>query len=112
MRIYIFLAFALLAFTVPAAADFSTVTQAYEVSLRDLRLPYGTHGTLGFKPCDTCASQTVRVRASTRYVLNGRTVTLDTLKAKVGVAKGRRDAAVTILHHLESNLITKVKVRL
>ena len=112
MHIRIFLALVLLGLSLPVAAEFRTVTQAHEVALSDLRLPGNAHGTLGFRSCFDCESQTIRVNADTRYVLNGRAVTLGRFKAALARNKKNRDVAVTVLHHLESNVITGVKVRL
>lgn len=112
MHIRLYLALILLALSLPASADLSTVTQAYEVPVSELRLPRNATGTLGFRTCDDCVPQAVRVKSSTRYVLNGRTVTLEKFKSTVASLDGRRDVAATVLHHLESNVITGVKVRL
>ena len=109
MRVYVVLA--LMALSLPVAADFRTVTQAHEVELSDLRLPGNVHGTLGFRSCVDCESQTVRVNGDTRYVLNGRTVSLGKFKAVLAKNRRNRDVAVTVLHHLESNVVTGVKVR-
>ena len=112
MHIRIYLALAILVMSLPAVADFSTVTQAYEVALSDLRLPGNANGTLGFRSCSECASQTIKVGSDTQYVLNGRAVTLGRFKSELGRIKRRRDVPVTVLHHLESNVVTGVKVRL
>lgn len=112
MHIQKYLALALLGLSLQAAADFSTITQAYEVPLSDLRLPGNASGTLGFRSCSECAPQTIRVKSNTRYVLNGRTVTLEKFKSKLDGIQGHRDVAATVLHHLESNVITGIKVRL
>lgn len=106
------LAVILLGLSLPAAAGFNTITQAYEVALGDLRLPGSTGGTLAFKQCSECKTQTLRVNSNTRYVLNGRTVTLDRFKAELNAAQGSDEVAATVLHHLESNIITGVKIRL
>jgi len=112
MHIRNYLALALLGLSLPAAADFSTITQAYEVALSDLRLPGNAGGTLGFKNCSECAPQTIQVNSKTRYILNGRAVTLEKFKSELDVIKANRDVAATVLHHLESNVVTGVKVRL
>jgi len=112
MHIRKYLALALLGLSLPAAAGFSTVTQAYEVPLSELRLPGNAHGTLGFKECSDCDSQTIRVNRNTRYVLNGRTVTLAMFRSKVDGTRRGRDVAAIVLHHLESNVITGIKVKL
>lgn len=106
------LAVILLGVSLSAAADFKTITQAYEVALGDLRLPANIGGTLAFKQCRKCDIQTLRVRSSTQYVLNGRTVTLQRFKEKLSAAKDSNEVAATVLHHLESNTITGVKIRL
>jgi len=112
MRIRQMLAVILLGVSLSAAADFKTITQAYEVALGDLRLPANTGGTLAFKQCPKCDAQALRVKSSTRYVLNGRTVTLQRFKERLSVVKNSDDVAATVLHHLESNTITGVKVRI
>jgi len=99
----------ILGVSLPAAADFRTITQAYEVALNDLRLPGSTGGTLAFKKCSECEAQTLRVNSNTRYVLNGRAVSLERFKAGLSIKKRRGDVITTVLHHLESNTITGVK---
>lgn len=111
MHIRIFLALAMLVLSLPAAAEFSTITQAYEVDLGDLRLPGNVGGTLAFKKCSECASQTIQVNSKTRYVLNGRAVGLERFKSEVEFMRGSRDGVAIVMHHLESNVITRIKVR-
>ncbi len=88
------------------------VSQAYEIALGDFRAPGTRNGTVSFKECDDCERKTVRVTAETRYTINGRTVRLEDFRKKVAQAGGRNNAAVTVLHHLESDTIVQINVSL
>lgn len=112
MRTRVLLFLLLTGLTLPAAAEFSTITKAYEVELSDLRLPGSAGGTLAFKECPGCPSQTIRVTGNTRYLLNGRSIPLEKFRAALDASRGGNDPAVIVFHHLESNVITGVKVRL
>ena len=109
MQIQKLMAVVLLALSFSATADFVTVTEAYEVSTDNLTMPVNEGGTLKFKQCDGCEWQTVLVNSGTRYVLNGVDVSLSEFKAQIA---GVVEDTVTVLHHLESNRIKAVKVRL
>ena len=109
MHIRKLLALVLLGLSLTAAADFTTITEAYEVNSGDMRLPRNTGGTLTFKQCSDCDSQTLLVNGRTRYVIDGRDVELIEFKERMAAV---RDETVTVLHHLESNTITAIKVRL
>ena len=67
---------ALLALSLPAAADFRTIERAYEVRLNQFRLPAATVGALALRACDNCEVQIIRVTPETRYVLNKEQVEL------------------------------------
>lgn len=108
MQIRKLLALALLGLSLSAVADFTTIIEAYEVDIGDLRLPRNAGGTLTFKRCTSCEFETVLVNSRTRYVIDDRDVTLAEFKERLA---GVRKEAVTVLHHLESNTITAVKVR-
>ncbi len=100
----------LLGLSLAAAADFRTITEAYEVDLSDLRLPRSENGNLTFKQCSDCEAQTLRVTSKTRYVLNDRDVALAEFKEQLERVRNRKDQIVSVLHHLESNTIKAIKV--
>lgn len=104
------LAILLLGLALPAAADFTVVTEAYEVALSNLRLPGTVNGTLTFRECDECSYRTVRVTAGTRYELNNEALTLEDFRKAVEDVRNPSDVTVTVLHHLESDTITGLKV--
>lgn len=108
MHIPKFIALVLIALSFSAAADFTTITEAYEVNSGDLRLPRNTGGTLTFKQCSECELQTLLVNSATRYIIDGRDVELTEFKERMA---GVRNETVTVLHHLESNTISAIKVR-
>lgn len=92
-----------------AQEAFPVVVKAYEAELRSMRLPGSTNGTLSFKPCSECEYKTVRVSPNTRYEANGETYHLEDFRQAVA-ALGRSHTAVTVKHHLESDLITAIRV--
>ncbi len=100
----------LLALSLAAAADFRTITEAYEVYLSDLRLPGSENGTLTFKQCVDCEMQTLRVTSKTRYLINDREFALAEFKEQLKGLRNRRDQNVSVLHHLESNTIKALKI--
>lgn len=104
-------------FTGPSAIAFAdqspafpVVVKAHEVQLNGLRLPGGSNGTLGFKPCNECDYETVRVTAATRYEANGQDLTLEDFRTAVARITDRTNTAVTVKQHLESDTITVVRV--
>ena len=100
----------LVGLSISTAADFRTITEAYEVDLSDLRLPGNEYGTLTFRQCSDCEAQTLRVTGKTRYVLNDRDFALAEFKEQLKRIRNRKDRNVSVLHHLESNTIKAVKV--
>ena len=109
MHIRKLLVLVLLGLSLSAAADFTTITEAYEVAVGDLRMPRNTGGTLTFRQCSDCELQTLLVTSKTRYVLNDRDVELAEFKERLA---GARNKTATVMHHLESNTITAIMVNL
>ena len=109
MHIQKLLALVLLGLSLTATAQFTTITEAYEVAVSDMRLPRNTGGTLTFRQCADCEVQTLLVNSRTRYVLNDRDVELAEFKERLA---GARNKTATVMHHLESNTITAIMVNL
>ena len=112
MHIRKLLVLVLLGLSLSAVADFTTITEAYEVALSDLRLPRNEGGMLTLKQCSDCESQTLRVTGKTRYVLNDRDFALAEFREQLRRVRKRKDETATVMHHLESNTITAVMVSL
>ena len=112
MKFKVIIAAIALALAIPAFAQITTVAQAHEVNLNDVRFPQSTSGTIGFRPCSECEYATKRVSASTRWVLNGQPVTLEKFREGLAHITNRNSEIVTIVHHLEEDTITEVSVYL
>ena len=110
MQLRKLLVLVLLGLSLAAAADFRTITEAYEVDLSNLRLPGSENGTLTFKQCADCEAQTLRVTGKTRYLINDRDFALAEFKEQLKRVRNRKDQNVSVLHHLESNTIKAIKV--
>ena len=110
MKFKVLIAAIVLGVALPAAADFRTVAEAYEVSLGDLRVPQSESGTVSFKTCDECAYQLKRVVENTEWILNGRRLPLDKFRRGLASITDRDAAAVTVLHHLEKDRVIRVTV--
>ena len=110
MQLRKLLVLVLLGLSLAAAADFRTITEAYEVDLSDLRLPGSENGTLTFRQCSDCELQTLRVTSKTRYVINDRDFALAEFKEQLKRVRNRKDQNVSVLHHLESNTSKAIEV--
>ena len=114
MKLKLFLIATCLGLALPAAADFVTIEQAYEVALSDIRLPRSDNdnGTLAYKECGTCEIKTTDVDVNTRWLINGTAVSLKKFREAVSRVADREKEAVTVLRHLERNRVTAVSVHL
>ena len=95
-----------------AMADFKTITRANEVRLNEFRLPASVNGIASFKACGACSMQTVNVNAETRYLLNNEYVSLPEMRRSLALVSSRDRKTVIVMHHLESDLITKISIKL
>jgi hypothetical protein len=95
-----------------AAADFTTVDLGYEVALSDMTVPVTSSGSLVFKECEDCDAKTIRMTPETRFIVNGRTVKLKDFRKQVFQTHDRSSVPVTIMHHLDSDTVASVSVKL
>jgi hypothetical protein len=100
----------LLGFSLPVAAEFTTVSLAHEVSLSNFRVPVTLNSGVAFMTCDDCDIQRSRVTAETQYIINGQPVPLKEFRKSVFKIRNRADELVIVLQHLESNTIVSVSV--
>ena len=110
MKSKIFLAIGLLVLSFSAAADFKTVSRAYEVVLRDFRAPTTPNSVAFIKTCSSCDTMQLRVTPDTRYVVNGQPVTLKEFRDSVSQVNRRRAVPVIVLHHLESDTVVSISL--
>lgn len=102
------LAIGLLLFAMAANADFVTVEEAYEVPLSSFRMPGTSVGALAFKACEECDLQTIRVTGRTQYVFRNEHLTLPEFRKALGGVNQRSSKWVIVLHHLESDTVSRV----
>ena len=113
MKITQFIAIATLILAAPSAfAEFTTVALASEVRLSEFRLPASVNGIAAFKPCGACDMKTVSVNSDTRYRLNGQFVALPDMRRSLASVTNRNRKIVMVMHHLESDLITQISLKL
>jgi len=101
---------AMLLIALPAAADFQTVSRAYEVALSDLTVPTSQNGRILFKQCSECDTQSVRLTPNTQFVVNGRSVRFDKFRSIANQTSEAESVPVTVLHHLESGTVVRLSL--
>jgi hypothetical protein len=106
------LAALLMTLSLSAAADFTTVDLGYEVALSDMTVPVTSSGSLVFKECEDCDAKMIRMTPETRFIVNGRTVQLKDFRKRVFQVRDRSSVPVTIMHHLDSDTVTSISVKL
>lgn len=99
-----------LVLALPVTAQITTIQLAQEVSLASVRLPQSTSGTLAFKACDECDYQTVRVSPDCSWRVNDRPMSLERFRLAVAELSDRDNEYVTVIHHLERDVITEVSI--
>ncbi len=111
MKIKTIFAALLLSLSLTAAAQFTTIAEAYEVSINDVRLPQNELGTIAFKKCSDCDYETRRISRDTVWEFNGERMTLEKFRRALATVDRSENIPVQVLHHLESNQVTKVWIR-
>ena len=101
---------AMLLIALPAAADFQTVSRAYEVALSDLTVPTSQNGRILFKQCRECDTESVRLTPNTQFVVNGRSVGFDKFRDIANQTSEADSVPVTVLHHLESGTVVRLSL--
>ena len=112
MKFKVLITAIILGLALPATAEFVQIQKAHEVQLSDLRLPQNEVGTVAFKPCGDCPYMVKRVNGNTQWVLDGKSMRLEKFRLGVMQLTTRDNTAVTVLHHLENDRVTKVSVHI
>jgi hypothetical protein len=95
-----------------AAAEFETVTRAYEIALDEFRVPATANSALSFKQCSSCDVETIRVTNRTQYIVNAERIELLEFKKAISRVRNREDKGIIVKHHLESDTIVSVSISL
>ena len=112
MKLKLTVAAMMLGLAMPAAAEYETNYEGYEVALSDIRLPQSETGTITFKPCTTCEFRTHNIDSNVRWLLNDADVSFEEFQAATRRVTDRNTKVVTILHNLGSNRVTSVSIYL
>jgi hypothetical protein len=96
--------------SLPVAAEFETVSRAYEIAMSDFRVPATPSSGVQFKECAECDYTIIRVTPNTQYRVNQQSVELKEFRKRVFGIKDRAATMVIVLHHLESDTVEAVSV--
>ena len=96
----------------PAAAEFTTIEQAYEVPLTHFRVPASVNATVTFRECAECVEFAARVTPDTQYIVNGTPMLLTDFRKLVFTIRDRESTIFVVRRHLSSNTITAIKATL
>jgi hypothetical protein len=102
---------ALTAFSVATCASaepqnvLTTIVEASEAPVKALVLPLSSTSSLVMTPCPGCAPKSYPTTATTQYVINGKSVTLDELRAAVS---GKPELIVTVSHRVKTGELVKI----
>lgn len=102
----------LLALSNQSDAQFVVIEKAYEVRLSDFQVPSSSYRKAVFRGCESCEQQSIQVADSTRWVIDGITVSLDVFRKRTGKVANRDRTALMVMHHLKNNYITRVEISL
>lgn len=110
MKVLTLITALLLTLAMPASAQhFAVSSKAYEVNGDEFRMPVSTSGTISFKACAECNYMTRRVTPNTRWTINKEPVKFTDFR-KAYASAPRDKVFVTVVHHLQSDLITEVTI--
>jgi hypothetical protein len=112
MKLKLIIAATMLGLAMPAAADYETNYEAYEVWLSDIRLPQSETGTITFKPCSSCEFRTHYIDSNIRWLLNGAAVSFEEFQAATRRVTERNTKSVTVLRNPGSDRVTRVSIYL
>jgi hypothetical protein len=101
---------AMIGLSAAAVADFTPVTQTYEVAIGNFQAPISANGVAMFKSCDKCEPMSIRVTPNTQYVVNGKSVTLTKFRDAISQVDRRALIPVAVMQHLESNTVVSIRV--
>ena len=95
-----------------APAEPKTVARAYEVALSDFQAPRFPNDLVTFKGCSTCDTQSVRVTPNTSYVINQQATRFKDFVKALAAARDRDRKTVIVMHHLESDTVSSLSIKL
>ena len=99
----------------PSAQAFRVIEEvenSVELALADVTLPTDANGTLSYRACATCTTQTHSVNGETVYRLNNRTLPFEEFAAAIDElpAMAEARALAGVFYDLNTKRITRVVV--
>ncbi len=110
MKTKLFFSTLILSLALPAAAEFTTISRAYEVSLMDFRAPASVNGGTSFKECAECETISSHVTPDTQYRVDGKALPLDKFRQAAALINNREAVTIIVQRHLESDTIVSVSL--
>ena len=100
----------LLAWLTSANSALRRVESAYELEVRQVRLPESVGGRVIVRPCTGCRMVVLRVDEATTYHLavNGPPVMLPELLRAVDAIGARDDGLIYVFYRADSDLVTRI----
>ena len=95
-----------------ATAEIVTISRAYEVPLNLMTVPVTLNGSITYRECEDCETNSSLLTQSTLLRVNGQRVDLKEFRKQVFSVHDRSSETVTVLRHLDSNTIESISVRL
>lgn len=89
-----------------------TITEAHEVPLEYFRVPVSTNDQVEIRSCDGCEVTAVRLNSATQFRVNKEIVSLREFRQQVFQLRDRSRYTVIVMHHLESDTILSVSIKI
>ncbi len=88
--------------------------ESYELSLHDIVMPRSVGGSISFKPCEDCKTQSLRVSSATRYFVNRVELAFaDFLRAVESIGQtngGNAETAVYVHYDFDSRRVNRLRL--
>jgi hypothetical protein len=113
MNIRQYILIAMLAVSVPALAQLSTLVEAVEAAPSEINLPTSPNGNLTFKPCwQECDADyiSVRLTAGTQYLFQGEVVGFADFRKHFFNKRHSSDGYALVTYDADKNTATSVAV--
>jgi hypothetical protein len=112
MKYRIIITALIMVFTLPALADFVTISRAYELEPELVNIPLSPSSSMLFSNCSGCEITSGQLTTQTRFSVDAKTVDFDEFCDAMRLAKQSEHSGIFLQHHLESNTIVSVSVSL
>jgi len=112
MRLRTGLMVALLALSLPALAEMTTIVRAVETSTSNMAMPTASTGNVSFRPCTDGCEEIIRVRltAETSYVANGVVLDFDDFRREFSKLRRKSEGYAFISYDTKKNTVKSVRI--